>query len=83
MSPPIHRHVVYFAQFCDAADVVVVAMGAQYRFQFQAARIEEGQYWRSFARIDHGSMAVIVYGPDVIVLQGGDGGDVEHGANGS
>src|SRR5450759_683159 len=80
MSPPIHRHVVYFAQFCDAADVVVVAMGAQDCVQFQAARMQEGQYRRSFARIDHGSMLVVVDGPDVVVLQGGDSSDFKYGA---
>ena len=78
MSPPIHRHVVYFAQSCDAADVVGVAMGAQDGVQMQAVCIQEGQHRRSIARIDHGGMPVVVDGPDVIVLQGGDGGDVDH-----
>ena len=77
MSPPVHRHVVYFTQFCDAADVVVVAMGAQDRIQLQSPRIKKVQHRSSFTRIDHGGVAIVVYGPDVVVLQGGDGGDFD------
>jgi hypothetical protein len=83
MSPPIYRHVVYFAQFCDAADVVAVAVSTQDRIQFKAALIQKGQHWRRFAWIDHDSVAVVVESPDVIVLKSGDGCNVEHGANGS
>ncbi len=35
MASPIHRHVIYSAQFRDATDVVEVAMGTQDRFQLQ------------------------------------------------
>ena len=83
MSPPIHRHVVYFAQSRDAADVVGVAVGAQNGIQLQAVRIQESQHWSGFAGINHGSMLAVVYDPDVVVLQCGNGGDVEHGASGS
>lgn len=75
MSPPIHRHVVYFAQFCDAADVVMVAMGAQNRAQLQLVRIQEGQNRPGFAGVDHGSVQAVMDRPDVVVLQGGDGAD--------
>ena len=81
MSPPIHRHVVYFAQSGDAAGVVGVAVGAQDGIQPQAVRIEECQHRRGLAGIDHGGMLAVVDRPDVVVLQGGDGGDVEHGAS--
>jgi hypothetical protein len=80
MSPPIHRHVVYFAQFCNTADMVIVAMGAQDSVQLQVVRMQEAQYRRSFARVDHGSMPVVVDGPDVVVLQGWDSGDFKYGA---
>ena len=75
MSPPIHRHVVYFAQCCDAAGVVGMAVGAQDRLELQAVCIQECQYRLGFAGIDHGGMAVVVDDPDVVVLQGRDGGD--------
>ena len=75
--PSVYRHVVYFTQFCDAANVVGMAVGAQDDFQLQAARLEECHHRRGFAGIDHGGILVIVDRPDVIVPQGGDGGDVK------
>ncbi len=83
MSSPIHRHVVYSAQFCDAADVVMVAVGAQDRVQFQVVRRQKCQHRLGFAGIHHDSTLVVVDGPDVVVLQCGDGGNVKHGASGA
>ena len=72
MSPSIHRHVVYFTQFSDAAGVVGVAVGTQDCIQLQAVRIKECQHRRSLAGVDHGSVPAVVYRPDVVVLQGWD-----------
>ena len=68
MAPPIHRHVVYFAQFRDAAGMVGVAVGTQNRIQLQAACIQERKNRRGLARVDHGGILVMVDRPDVIVL---------------
>jgi len=81
MASSVYRYVVYFAQFRDAAGVVGVAVGAQNGVQPESVRIEEGQRRRSLAGIDHGGISIVVDRPDVIVAQGGDGGNVEHGAN--
>ncbi len=78
MASPIHWHVIYSAQFCDAADVVVMAVGAQDRRQFQACGVQKSQDRRSFSWIDDGDMRLIVDGPDVVVAQGGNGSDVQH-----
>ena len=75
MSPPIHRHVVYFAQFCDAADMVSVAMGTQDSTQLQVICLQEGKYRLGFAWINHRSMLAVMNHPDIVVLQGGDGAD--------
>ena len=79
MSPPVHRHVVYFAQFCDTADVVGVAMSTQDGIQLQAAFTQEGQHGLGFAGIHHHSSMVAVDGPDIVVLQGGNSGDLKDG----
>ena len=79
MPPPIHRYAVYFAQFGYAADMIGMAVGAQNRIELQVVRIEEFQCGRRFAGIDQGGMPVVVDGPDVVVAQGGNGGNVEHG----
>lgn len=42
MPASIHRHVVYFAQSGDAADMVVVSMGAEYGAQTQSVLLKEG-----------------------------------------
>jgi len=81
MSPSIHRDVVYFAQFRDAADVISMAVGAQDCVQTQAVTMQEFQHRRGLTGIDHGSIPAVVYGPDVIVLQRGDCGNVEHRYN--
>lgn len=78
MTSPMHRHVIYSAQFCDAIDMVVVAVGAQDGMQLQAQSGKEIQHGLCLSRIDHDSGAVVVDGPDVIILQSGDGGDFEH-----
>jgi SAM-dependent methyltransferase len=78
MSPPMHRHVVYFAQSCDAANVVVVAMCAQDGIQLQSALVQEGQHRRGLARIDYHGTVVVVDGPYVVVLQGGNRSNVVH-----
>jgi SAM-dependent methyltransferase len=79
----MHRHVIYSAQFFDAIDVVVVAVGAEYRVQLQAVRMQETQDWRGLARIDDDGMISAPEQPDVIVLQSGDGNDVQHDRNGN
>jgi len=76
MSPSVHRHVVYFAQSGDAAYMIVVAMGAEDDFELQAARLEECYHGLGLAWIDHGSMGFVMDGPDVVVVQGWDSGDV-------
>jgi len=81
MSPTIHRDVVYFAQLLDAADVIAVAVGAQDDIQLQAVGLQILQHGRCFAGVDHDSILAVVDSPNVIVLQRGDGGNVEHGYN--
>jgi len=78
MAASVHRHVIYFAQFGDATDVVVMTVSAQDGVEAQTAALQEIEHRGGFARIDDGDMGVIVDRPDVIVLQGGDGGDVQH-----
>ena len=78
MSPPAHRYVVYFAQFSDATGVVGMAVSAQDRVELQVACIQEGQNGVSFAGIDHGGVAVVVDGPDVVVVQGRDCNNFKH-----
>jgi len=78
MAASVHRHVIYFAQFGDAADVVVMTVGAQDGAKPQSGAAQEIEHRGGFARIDDGDMGVIVDRPDVVVLQGGDGGDVQH-----
>ena len=73
-----HWHVVYCAQFCDTADMVMMTMRAENAVQGQAMFGKKSQHGRGFAGIHHNGMSVVVYGPDVVVLEGGDGGDVEH-----
>ena len=76
MPSPMHRHVIYSAQFFDAVDVVVVAMGTQDRIQLQAVGLQIIQYRRCFARIDHDGMMSMLEQPDVVILQCRDAGDV-------
>ena len=78
MAASVHRHVIYFAQFGDAADVVVMTVGAQDGAEAQSGAAQEIEHRGGFARIDDGDMGVIMDRPDVVVLQGGDGGDVQH-----
>lgn len=42
MPASIHRHVVYFAQSGDAADMVVVSMSTKYGAQTQSVLFKEG-----------------------------------------
>ena len=78
MASPVHRHVIYSAQFFDAVDVVVVAMGTQDRLQTQAVGMQEIKHRRGFAGVDRNGMAFLLEQPDVVVLQGRDGGDGQH-----
>ena len=57
MASPMHRHVIYSAQFVDAVDMVVVAVGAQDGIQLQAVFTQKIQHGRGFARIDHDGVA--------------------------
>ena len=59
--------------------MVVVAVGTQDRSQLQLVRFHEPQHWPCLAGIDHDSMAIVVDGPYVVILQGRDGGDIQHG----
>ena len=79
MSSSIYRDVVYFAQFRDATYMVGVAVGAQDGIQLKVVVIQELQHGCCLAGIDHSGLHAVVYGPDVIVLQCRDGGNVEHG----
>ena len=78
MPSSIHRRVVYCAQLGDAADMVVVTMGAENGGQSQFPFSQEFQYGHRCTGIHHNGLAVVVYGPDVVVLQGGDSGNFEH-----
>ena len=40
---------------------------------------KEGQHWRRVTRIDYNSKCAVMYGPDVVVVEGRDGGYVVHG----
>ena len=81
MSSPIHRHVIYFAQFFDAIHVIVVAVGTQNCIKMQLVRPQESQYRCSLARIHRNGMVFMPEQPDVIVLQGRDGIDGQHDGN--
>ncbi len=83
MFPPIHRHVIYSAQFLDAIDVVMVAVCAQDRIQLQTVLLQEIKHRRGFTRIDCNGMVLALEQPDVIVQQGRDGGDGQHDKNGN
>jgi SAM-dependent methyltransferase len=81
MSSPVHRHVIYFAQFINAVDVVMMAMSTQDGIETQLVRLQEIQHWRSLARIDCNGMAFMLKQPDIVILQGRDGIDDQHGRN--
>lgn len=78
MASPVHRHVIYSAKFFDAADVVMVAVGTQDAVQLQPAHGKKIQHGLCLSRINHRSGTVVVDGPDVVILQSGNGGDFEH-----
>ena len=75
MMPSVHRHVVYFAQFSNSTDVIMVAMGAQDGLELQFMFAEESQHRCCFAGINYGGLDAIMDGPDVVVIQGRDGCD--------
>ena len=55
--------------------MVGVAVGAQNRRQYQAVGFDEFQRRRGLAGIDQCDVGVVMDGPDVVVLQGGDSVD--------
>lgn len=79
MSAPIYRHVVYSAQICDAAGMVVVAVGAQDRGQFELSGGKKCQYGSRIAGIDHDGGTVTMKYPDVVVGERGNRGNFVHG----
>jgi hypothetical protein len=60
MASPMHRHVIYSAQFFDAVNMVVMAVGAQDGIQLQAVFMQKFQHGRGFARIYRDGVAFML-----------------------
>lgn len=59
--------------------MVVVPMGTQYGAQAQPMLCKESQHWCCVTRVDDDRQCAVVYGPDVVVVEGRNGGYVVHG----
>ena len=74
----VERRVAGGAQGGQAADVVGMVMGDQHRGHAQAL-CHGAQHRRGVAGVDHdGVAAVAAVAPDVVVIEGGQGGQGVH-----
>ena len=74
-----HRHGESRQQRRDAADVVAVVMGDEYRRQPEALAIEVLEHRVGIAGVDDGRVAARAQQPNVVVAEGGDRDNRRHG----
>ncbi len=66
-------------QLRNAACVIVVVVRDEDRSQLQAVRLQRREDGSRISRVDNGCLAIIANEPDIVVPEGRDRNDFEHG----